>query len=1064
MKREQLLAAFTPSIMSHETLEAIFVRREMLASRLMENVRAGTQSRSMRHTLLVGPRGIGKTHLVSLVYHRVRQDHVLSDGLRVAWLREEMWEVGSYLDLIENVLATLATEYDDDSLAAAHAALAALPVETAEAFAERSLLEFLSDRILVLIVENVEDIFESIGEIGQRQLRAFLQNHTNALLVATTPSLFYGISNHDAPFYGFFHVSHLDELSLDDAVTLLEKIANLRADENLLAFLETETGRDRLSAVQHLAGGHPRIWIFFAGIVTEDTLDSLVPAFLEMLDDLTPYYQSRMKELPPQQRKIVSLLCTRRGSVPVKEIAAACRLSQPATGAQLHELRDKGFVRSESVGRESWYELKEPLMRLVLEIKESRGRPIRLIVDFLRHWYNRAERHAKYATLPDDAPMTTKYVEAALDLRGFVELVPDPRKAELPGPIPYELVNVGEYDKALTIIEEEIEAAGSRVTAEHWQSRGVCLFFLNRYSEALDSLDLAIERNPKFAAAYFYRGRTLGELKRHSEALDSLDFASNLGHEDTAVNIHRGLMLVQLERHGDAVRSFDRAIELGHESSAIYQIRGIMLDRLTRYEDALASFGRALTLRPTDVATFEYRAKTLGEMARYVEALADYDRAIELDSNRASVHSGRGYTLVKLERFAEALVSFDRAIDLDPMTSATYCYRGVVLGHFNRYDEALASYDRAIAVPDPINAYAYFLRGATLVNLERYEDALDSFNSAIELDPGLVVAHYNRGKALLKLARFVQAVESFDRAIELDPESAQVHYSRGQALVELACNLEAVASFDRAIELDPNDVLMHYSRGKALKKLDRLNEAIESFDRAIALAPSSRFIHYSRGYLLGMQNRYVEALDSFDNCIRIDPDDADSYVSRGFLLNALQRYLEAVESLNISLQIEPRNALTHYNRAKSFLALGQWSDFITDLEQALNAELPEHDDQWGYSRSYCQLLFVVSTPELWPERIGAIVHTYDDRKMIKWLAKGLTESLPGLFEEEGSPDEVLALWNSSWQMAGKDCPDLEIPLRLLDAAVRWHKKPDRRILLALPAEERSVLQSLLPAQ
>ena len=107
MKSEQLLAAFTPSIMSHETLEAIFVRRESLAARLMDNLRISATTPSKRHSLLVGPRGIGKTYLVSLLYHRVKEDEELRDRFRIAWLREENWEVTSFLDLMESILSAL---------------------------------------------------------------------------------------------------------------------------------------------------------------------------------------------------------------------------------------------------------------------------------------------------------------------------------------------------------------------------------------------------------------------------------------------------------------------------------------------------------------------------------------------------------------------------------------------------------------------------------------------------------------------------------------------------------------------------------------------------------------------------------------------------------------------------------------------------------------------------------------------------------------------------------------------------------------------------------------------
>lgn len=756
MKSEQLLAAFTPSIMSHETLEAIFVRRESLAARLMDNLRTSATTPSKRHSVLVGPRGIGKTYLVSLLYHRVKDDEELCSRFCIAWLREENWEVASFLDLMESILTALADEYEDKSLRVAIAELSALTSENAEAHAERLLLDFLGDRVLLLIVENLDDLFSSIEEIGQRQLRAFFQNHANTVLVATTPGLFYGISDHDAPFYNFFTVTHLDELTLDDAVRLLEKIADLREDPDLAAFIRTDTGHDRLQAVQHLAGGHPRIWIFFAGIVTEEALDALVPVFLQMLDDLTPYYQSRMKELPPQQRKIVTYLCTRRGAVPVKEISDACRLNPQQTAAQLHSLREKAFVHNEAIGRESWYELNEPLMRLVFEIKESRGRPIRLIVDFLRRWYSRSERRAKYAMTPMEARMTRLYVEASLDLRGFSDAEPRVREASMKWSIPVELLDAGEFEEALGMIEDAIEEAGRLATAEQWISHGRCLYSLQRYSEALESLD-----------------------------------------------------------------------------------------------------------------------------------------------------------------------------------------------------------------------------------------------RAIELDPSNADSHNRRGSVLASLNRFVEALESLDRAIELNPTNA--------------------------------------------------------------------YFHSNRGYVLGILQHYTEALASFDRVIELDPLGSKAYISRGFVLNALQRYSEALESINRSLELDTGNTFAYYNRAKSFLAMGQWSNFLTDLREALKAEEPEYDDQWGYTRSYCQMLWEVSSAQVWPQRIMAIVECYAEHQALKWLGQGLMERLPNLFEA-GRTYEVTDAWNAAWQAAGAGHTDLEIPLRLLDAAVQWRRKPDRRILLRLPIEERRVLEKILPTQ
>ena len=69
---EVLLSAFNPSTMTPHLLEAIFVEREPLLQELLTGVRASLAPDFKRHALIVGPRGMGKTHLISLVYYRIR--------------------------------------------------------------------------------------------------------------------------------------------------------------------------------------------------------------------------------------------------------------------------------------------------------------------------------------------------------------------------------------------------------------------------------------------------------------------------------------------------------------------------------------------------------------------------------------------------------------------------------------------------------------------------------------------------------------------------------------------------------------------------------------------------------------------------------------------------------------------------------------------------------------------------------------------------------------------------------------------------------------------------------
>lgn len=409
------LSHFTPSMMAPQTLETMLVQRGPLLQRSLDNVLESLRTGSSHHTLFVGPRGIGKTHLIALLHHRLAQTKEARSQALVAWMREEEWGVTSFFELVLRILRTLDASYPELQVEARTTPLYDLPLKEAEKLAESILLEVLGTKRLVVLLENLDDLFDQLGEQGQRAWRAFIQNHNNMVLVCTTPALFAGVSLQRSVFYGFFDIEALTELDFDDVVSLLSKIAVERGDQELAAFIATAEGHARIRAVHHLAEGNPRIYIIFAQFLSAQALDELVPAFMHTLDELTPYYQARMKELPGQQRKIVEYLVNYRGAAPVKQIAKSCFITQQVCSSQLKQLKDKRYVRSIEQGRESYYELCEPLMRLCMEVKKQRGEPIGLFVEMLQIWYSEEELQSWLKEPADIGKLDVRYVIKALE-------------------------------------------------------------------------------------------------------------------------------------------------------------------------------------------------------------------------------------------------------------------------------------------------------------------------------------------------------------------------------------------------------------------------------------------------------------------------------------------------------------------------------------------------------------------------------------------------------------------------------------------------------------------------
>ena len=91
-----------------------------------------------------------------------------------------------------------------------------------------------------------------------------------------------------------------------------------------------------------------------------------------------------MRSLPDQQRQLVQSFCDAEGAMTVKELVEETFIADGNCSKQLDNLKAKGYVRSEKRGKESYYDMAESLMRLCLEVKNQRGRPLKLVARFLK--------------------------------------------------------------------------------------------------------------------------------------------------------------------------------------------------------------------------------------------------------------------------------------------------------------------------------------------------------------------------------------------------------------------------------------------------------------------------------------------------------------------------------------------------------------------------------------------------------------------------------------------------------------------------------------------------------
>ena len=378
------ISRFTPSTMSAELLERLFVVRKPILEALMKRVKALGRTPSPHHTLLVGPRGAGKTHLISLVYHRCKSLGKTGDGkpLRIAWLPEDPWTLVSYGRLLAAILERVVPDFDNQKIAEPEL----------DAHIRHTSRE---DGPILVLAENLDQVLEALGDSGQQKLRNLLQTEPDILVIATTTRLDRSLSAHAAPFFGFFDTIRLDPFSPEEAREMLTTLAREANNSELAKRLSDNESLARIHTIAHLAGGQPRLWALLGSALTVEDLRDLTTLLLNRFDDLTPYYQEQLARLSPMQRLIVAELATADRPLPVKDLAERIGYDQRSTAKAVSDLANLGWLKSTSTiftalldRRRTYYDLAEPLARLAFQIKDSRGEPLPLIIDFLTNWFD----------------------------------------------------------------------------------------------------------------------------------------------------------------------------------------------------------------------------------------------------------------------------------------------------------------------------------------------------------------------------------------------------------------------------------------------------------------------------------------------------------------------------------------------------------------------------------------------------------------------------------------------------------------------------------------------------
>ncbi|MEO1070432.1 MAG: tetratricopeptide repeat protein [Cyanobacteria bacterium J06638_6] len=114
-----------------------------------------------------------------------------------------------------------------------------------------------------------------------------------------------------------------------------------------------------------------------------------------------------------------------------------------------------------------------------------------------------------------------------------------------------------------------------------------------RYRQALEHIEQALALQPHDVDSWYSRANALACLNRYDDAMDSLEQAQSLtGGDDAHLWVQKATLQILLNQPKAALNSSNRAIWLSPHHAQAWLFRGVALHRLGRFDDSYRSYQR----------------------------------------------------------------------------------------------------------------------------------------------------------------------------------------------------------------------------------------------------------------------------------------------------------------------------------------------------------------------------------------------------------------------------------------------------------------------------------------
>jgi tetratricopeptide (TPR) repeat protein len=384
--------------------------------------------------------------------------------------------------------------------------------------------------------------------------------------------------------------------------------------------------------------------------------------------------------------------------------------------------------------------------------------------------------------------------------------------------------------------------------------------------------DQAIAKDPNFAMAYLFAGRSNPEFQKNLAKAVSLADKVSPGEKEW-------ILAAKAQSDGNLPE------------------RKAHLDKLVQ-------------LYPNDPRVHEqmgYYYRSIGDNAT---ALTHFQDASRLDKKYAPAYNDIGYANMGLDKYADAETAFKNYITLIPKNPNPYDSYAEMLMKTGRYDDSIAQYNKALAT-DPAFFNSYRGLGNNYVYKGDYTKAREAYQKMYDKAPD----DAGRDLALASLMNSYVAEGQIDKAMEVDARRIELNQKAGDLPAQIGIYMNAGFVLLEAGKVD--DAAKQFEMADKLRADPSLPAAYRENQRFGTMIGSARLL-IARGQFDQARAKLEETKQFL--ATRNNPNMDRTYNQVAGLLELKQKnYAKAIDYLS---KANPNDPYTAYYTATAYEGSG----------------------------------------------------------------------------------------------------------------------------------------------